>query len=85
MKDGELDGKGGRWCDGCVHSHGPLYVCPKYSAEVRAGIEAAATEQRDRIRDPKWCAEQQRNGMPEMALQISGMFASVTPRSGRPS
>ena len=85
MNDGEADGKGGRWCATCAHSHGPLYVCPNYSAELRAKLEVYGAELRDALRDPAWCDKQRRAGVPEVAIEIMGAFAGVTPRTGKPS
>lgn len=85
MIDGELDGKGGRWCASCGHSHGPLYVCPNYGPEIRAELEAQGAAHRDRLRDPEWVAEQRRRGVPEYVLHFLGVFAGVRPGSGRPS
>lgn len=85
MSDGELDGNGGRWCAGCGHSHGPLYVCPTYSPEIRAEIEGRDAVYRNQLRDPEWVAEQRRRGTPQYVLEIMGMFAGVRPGSGKPS
>lgn len=85
MKDGESDGKGGRWCAGCGRSHGDLYVCPKYPPGVKQRLEAMGARFRDNLRDPAWVAEQRRNGIPEIAIEAMGMFAGVKPGSGRPS
>lgn len=85
MKDGESDGKGGRWCAGHGQSHGDLHVCPLYSDEIRAKLEGMAAKFRDDLRSPEWCDQQRRNGVPEWSIELMGAFAGVRPRSGKPS
>lgn len=47
--------------------------------------EAQGAAYRDQLRDPAWVTEQRRRGVPDEAIQIMGMFAGVTPGSGKPS
>lgn len=85
MKDGEPDGKGGRWCASCARSHGVLYACPGYSDEIKARLHTASEQQKANLRDPKWCGEQRATGIPEWALEAMASFAGVKLRGGEPS
>lgn len=84
-KHGESDERGGRRCDVCDAFHGTLYICPSYSDELKAKLEQQTGAWRNDLRDPEWCDEQVRAGIPESVIQIMAMFAGVQPRSGRPS
>lgn len=55
-------------CMPCGHPHGPLYVCPHYSAEKQAELRAKGAQFSSDLRDPKWVAEQRERGVPQWAI-----------------
>ena len=69
--------KPNRYCEPCGHEHGPLYVCPKYPAELQAEVKAEGERWATKISDPKWAEEQLKAGVPAVGIEIMRMFAGV--------
>jgi len=67
---GVIDETHNRWCGGCGHYHGPLYVCKHYSPELAGEVTTASDRWRANLRDPKWCVQQINNGASPEAIAI---------------
>ena len=68
---------GNRYCQACLHEHGPLYNCPHYPPEVRAEIAAADARFRANLADPVWVQRQLDNGVPPVAIVFFRALAGL--------
>jgi hypothetical protein len=60
----------GRWCDDCNQYHGLIYICPSYSAEVKAKVEASSITLNNNLNDPEWQARQIEKGATPEIINI---------------
>ena len=65
------------YCEACGHDHGPLYVCPRYSPERKAAIEASAERTREAMCSPGWVEGQLAKGIPWEAIVIMAAFMGL--------
>ena len=80
MKDGEL-GKDNwshaRWCNTHKQYHGVLYVCPSYSANLKAELEKQGQDWANKLNDPYWVRQQEKAGIPPEVIAINRFFAGL--------
>jgi hypothetical protein len=67
------------YCESCGHEHGPLYICPSYSAERKALIQEKAARHRANLQDPEWIQRQLDKGVTREAIAVFQAFARVEP------
>ena len=61
-----------RWCGVCDRFHGELYICPKYSVELKIEIWNASEEWKLKLQDPEFVKT-----MPSEVAAMYKIFAGV--------
>lgn len=64
-------------CESCGCEHGPLYICPSYSPERKAEIQAKVERYRANLQDPAWIQRQYDNGVTPEAIAVFKALAGV--------
>ena len=70
--------KHNRWCEWCNQFHWPLYICDKYSEELKQEINDTRIKFREKMMDKNYIDKMIDDWVPKEAIAVMQMFAWIT-------